>query len=63
MSRNMGKLRHKVIQKIKISKCVGIKNTVMKIVNINNMQSNITQLMILLRCISYTVSFKDMFQV
>jgi len=32
-----------------------------RIININNIWSNTTQLMILLRCISYIVSFRDMF--
>jgi hypothetical protein len=32
------------------------------ITDINNRQSNTTQLMILLRCISYIVSFNDMFR-
>jgi len=32
------------------------------IVNINDIQSNATQLLILLRCISYIVSFNDLFR-
>jgi hypothetical protein len=32
------------------------------IININNTQSNTTQLMILLSCISYIVSFNEMFR-
>jgi hypothetical protein len=33
-----------------------------KIININNIGPNTTQLMILLKCISYIVSFNDMFR-
>jgi hypothetical protein len=33
-----------------------------QIANIDNIQSNITQLVILLRCIAYIVSFNDMFR-
>jgi len=33
-----------------------------RIIDINNIQSNTTQLMILLRCTSYNVSFNDMFR-
>ena len=32
-----------------------------RIIDVKNMQSNTTQLMILLRCISYILSFNDMF--
>jgi len=32
-----------------------------RIIDINNIQSNTTQLVILLRCISYIVWFNDMF--
>jgi len=33
-----------------------------RIIDINNIQSNTAQLIILLRCISYIVSFNDMFR-